>query len=433
MPFLTRLSALLCVCFLTGTLFAERLPSNENAASQWPQWRGPQGTGVTEARGVPLQWSGKTGQNILWRLALPGPGGASPVVGGDQIYVTAADGERLLLLAVSTEGKGLWQRELGAGNRTIRGDEGNLASPSPSTDGQRVWSLMGNGLLGCFSAQGETLWQVDLQERYGKFDIQFGMASTPVLDGDRLYLQILHTAGQWVIALDKMTGEEIWKVARPTEALDECLHSYASPFLYRDSKQEYLISHGGDFAAAHQLSDGAEIWRCGALNPKDNYNRTLRFIASPTGGEGMIVIPSAKNGPVVALRPESKGDVSDNRGMQFWKRNAETPDVPTPVIHQGLVYLCRENGTLMCVDAKSGEEVYQKRLVADRHRASPVIAGGHLFCTARQGTVSVVKLGKEFELTFQNELNEDISATPAIVNGRIYLRSFQNLVAIGEK
>jgi outer membrane protein assembly factor BamB len=405
-------------------------------AENWPRWRGANLDGVSGEINVPAKWS-KT-DNVAWRFSLPGPGGATPVVWEDRIFVTAPQGNDLLLICVSIDGRELWRQTVTRGNREVRGDEGNSCSPSPSTDGRHVWTFFTDGTLACYTMNGKEVWKTNLQERYGKFEIAFGMTSTPVLDGDRLYLQLIHGEGDAktreaiVLALDKATGKEIWKQDRPSDAIAECEHSYSSPILYRDGQREFLISHGADFTVAHSLKDGRELWRLGGLNPKSNYNDTLRFVASPSAGEGRIVVPSAKNGPVVCLKPQALGDVTDNAEAQFWKKDQGTPDVPSPLIHDGLVYLCRENGNLVCLDAETGEQYYEERTVRERHRASPVYADGKVYITGRNGVVTVVKAGKQFEILAQNEMGEEMSASPAISNGRIYLRTFNALYAIGK-
>jgi len=407
------------------------LMPNVAVAENWPQWRGAKLDGISHETGVPETWS-KT-ENVAWRLPLPGAGGSTPVVWGDHIYLTSAEGNDLVLMAISTDGKVLWKQTMANHNEAVRGDEGNFASPSPSTDGKHVWAMMGTGDLGCYTADGKEVWKYNLQDRYGKFDIQFGMTSSPVLDGDRLYLQLLHSGGALVLALDKLTGKEIWKQTRKSDAHDECEHSYASPVIYRDPQRELLLTHGCDYIVAHQLSDGAEVWRCGGLNLKSKYNPTLRFVASPLAVPGLVIVPSAKNGPVLALDPSSKGDISETKEGHFWTRAHNTPDVPSPLVVDGLAYLCREDGTLICLDAKTGEEQYpMKRTHSDRYRASPVYADGKIYLTARGGMVTVVKAGKEFEILASNDLGEAISSSPAISNGRIYLRTFDALYAIGK-
>jgi outer membrane protein assembly factor BamB len=424
----------------TSLAIAMTLCASTNVwADNWPHWRGPLDNGICSEKNIPTTWS--RSKNVAWRLALPGLAGASPVVWDDRIFLSSVDGNELVLFCVNTDGQQLWRRRVGTGNKNVRGDEGNSASPSPVTDGKHVWSMMATGAIACYDMQGREVWKMNLEDRYGKFKNTFGMASTPIVHGDRLFLQLIHgvrnlepTSDALVVALDKLTGKEIWKQERVTHAYDENKHSYASPILYQDGKTKFLITHGADYTIAHQLSDGSEIWRCGDLNPQDNthrkYHPTLRFVASPAAVPGMVVIPTAKNGPVVVIRPNFRGDVTKVKSAHIWTRANNTPDVPSPLIHDNLVYLCRENGVLLCLEAQTGRELYQKRIHSHRHRASPVYADGKIYLTARDGRVTVVKTGRKFEILARNDLNETISASPAISNGTIYLRSFEALWAI---
>jgi outer membrane protein assembly factor BamB len=400
------------------------------AADNWPQWRGPTYDGVTQETGLPTEWSAT--RNVIWKLPLPGMGSSTPAVWNDRLFFTSQDGPDLVLMCVGTDGKERWKQKVGTGDRRARGDEGNMASASPSTDGSHVWVFVGTGELACFDLDGKEVWKINLQERYGKFRIQFGMHSTPILYGDRLYLQLIHSGGAWVIALDKATGTEVWKVERKSDGRDECEHSYASPCLWRNGKEAYLITHGNDYAIAHRLADGSEIWRVADLNPKSRYNTTLRFVASPVAVADLIVVPSAKNGPVVAVKPDANGIVRAGSPAEVWRMAHNTPDVPSPLVHDGLVYLCREDGTLICLDARTGKVHYSQRTHVYRHRASPVYADGKIYLTARDGAVSVVKAGPTFQLLATNRLPDDMTASPAISNGRIYLRGWKALYAIGE-
>ncbi|MFO1020295.1 MAG: PQQ-binding-like beta-propeller repeat protein [Planctomycetales bacterium] len=402
----------------------------------WPQWRGPTNNGLSTEKNMPTEWA--PDKNIAWKLAMPGQGGSTPCLWGDRLFLTSAEGDDLVVWCVSTEGKKLWDYKLATGNKKARGDEGNLASPSPSTDGKYVWAMVGTGDLACFDFDGKVIWKTNLQDRYGKFIIQFGMSSTPVLDGDRLYLQLIHGDGKpetreaLVLCLDKMTGSEIWKQGRPSEAHTENEHSYASPIMYRDEKQAFFLTHGADYIVAHDLADGHELWRSGGLHSPARYDPTLRLVASPACVPGLIIVPSAKKGQLLAIVPGGKGDITDNKEFKVWTYPT-TPDVPSPLIVDDLVFLCRENGNLICLERSNGKEVYQKRTHADRYRASPVYCDGKIYLTSRDGTVSVCKASREFELLATNKLAEDISASPVFANGRIYLRSFQSLWAIGTK
>ncbi|MGH7140208.1 MAG: PQQ-binding-like beta-propeller repeat protein, partial [Pirellulales bacterium] len=364
--------------------FSCLLASGTALAENWPQWRGLQNDGISHETNLPEKWS-KT-ENVALRLPLPGPAGATPAIWDDSIFLTSATpGGDLLLLSVGTDGQERWRKKVTGGDRAVRGDEGNSASPSPATDGEHVWVFFANGVLACYDFEGQEVWHENLQKRYGAFDIAFGLTSTPVLDGDRLYLQLLHSRAALVVALDKTTGREIWKQKRKSDARAECEHSYASPVLYRDAQRAFLLTHGCDYIVAHDLQDGHELWRCGGLNPKGSYNATLRFVASPVAVPGLIVVPSAKNGPVLGLRPDVEGDISDSHKSHRWVRAQNTPDVPSPLVVDGLVYLCRENGVLICMEAESGKELYQERAHSDRYRASPVYADGKIYLTARGG------------------------------------------------
>ena len=406
-------------------------------AQDWPQWRGNLLNNVSPETDLPVRWTPT--ENVLWRVPLPGPAGSSPVVAANRVFVTSPDGDQIKLFCFSTAGEKRWERTIGQGNRTVREDEGNSASPSPATDGQHVWAMDTNGNLVCCTVDGDLVWTKALQDEFGAFDIQFGMTSTPVLFQDKLYLQLIHGSMQdrtpskgLVICLNAGDGSLAWRHVRETDGTAENKHSYASPTIYQDGETAQLIIHGADYVTAHDLRDGHELWRCGNLNPTENYNPFLRFVASPTWGDKLVIVPTAKRGPVVAIRPGPAGLITENPDAIAWRIDQGTPDVPTPVLVDGLVYLCGENGTLTCLDAQNGDKVYLERTESDRYRASPVAAGGHLYLTSRGGVVTVVKLGRTFDVVSRNEMQEPTTASPAIAGGRIYLRTFAALYAIGQ-
>lgn len=410
--------------------------SAAEAQDLWPQWRGPEGTGIVAASEFPSEWSNE--KNVLFRIPLPGPAGSTPVIAGDKLFLTTAAGDDLHLMCFSTEGQELWNRKITTGNQTARVDEGNSASPSPITDGRHVWAMFGDGSLVCFTVDGQEVWRRALQEDYGKFEIQFGMTSTPVLHDGVLYLQLIH--GEWnhdpsvgvLAALDAATGEQKWQVTRTTDAISENKHSYASPVIYDDGTYQYLISHGADYVTGHDLATGREVWRCGGLNPKSNYNEYLRFVASPAVGPGLIVVPTAKGGPVVAIRPGGEGDIT-NTDFIAWTADRVTPDVPSPVVTKDYVYLCRENGIVVCLDAKTGEVLYNERTNGHNHRASPVLSGNRWLITSRQGVITVLQTGADFKVLAENAMGEPVAASPVIMGDRVYIRSFDALYAIGAK
>ncbi len=407
-------------------------------AENWPQWRGPDRDGASHETGLPVQWD--KDHNIAWTAKLPGMGSSTPAVWGEHIFLTSEDGDDLVLVCLSTAGKQLWKVDVGAGKKRFMKGEANQVSSSPCTDGKHVWAFFGSGEFLCCDFAGKTVWRFNVQERYGKFVIQHGMHVTPLLYGDRLYLQLLHSNGWWVIALDKATGKEVWKVRRESDATDECEQSYASPVLWQRGKDAYLVVLGCDYATAHSLADGAELWRVGELNPKKTYNRAFRIIATPAASEDLVVVPSARDGPVVGVKPEARGLVQPGGPFELWRQGtgpgpkSKTPDVPAPLIHDGLVYLVRqyqrEAGALVCLDAKIGKEIYYQSIHATRYRASPVYGDGKIYVTGRDGVVTVVKAGPKFEPLAENKLPDEFTASPAVSGGRIYLRGFQALYAI---
>lgn len=307
-------------------------------AEDWPQWRGPQNNGVSAETGLPAKWSPT--ENVKWRLELPGPAPSTPVVWGDHIFLTSADGGNLVLISASSNGKILWKKVVGAGNEDIRQGESNAAAPSPVTDGKNVWAFFGTGDLACYDFAGNEIWKFDVQDRYKKFNLYWGMATSPLLDGDRLYLLLLHTNTQSVVALNKNTGAEIWHHQRKTDAYSESLHSYASPIMYRHNGHEFLLIHGADYITGHSLKDGSEIWRSGGLQSSVMYNPLYRFVATPAAAPGLIVAPSAKGGPVLGINPDgASGNITKNKTHLLWQVDNLTPDVPSPLVHDGLIYL----------------------------------------------------------------------------------------------
>jgi outer membrane protein assembly factor BamB len=411
------------------------------SAENWPQWRGPENKGVSTEEGLPTRWSDT--ENVAWKSKLPGRGSSTPAVWANRLFLTCQEDTQVVALCISTAGKELWKRSLGPASRLGqargpgRGDEGGVASSSPSTDGKYVYFFAGNGEFAAFDFSGKEIWRFDAQRRYGEFVIQFGMHTTPVLFGDRLYLQLIHSGGAWVIAIDKTTGKDVWKVERPSDGTDENEHSYASAFIWKKGSNAYLVVHGNDYTTAHSLLDGKELWRVGDLNPRDprigRYNRTLRFVASPVCTPDLIVIPSAKRGPVVGLRPDASGKVMAGSKYMQWRISKNTPDVPSPLVYDGLVYLGRENGELLVLDAMTGKQLYYAPTHNHIHRASPVYADGKIYLTARDGVISVVQAGREFKLLATSQLPDKTAASPAISGGRIYIRGYQYLWAIEQK
>ncbi len=402
-------------------------------ADNWPSWRGPTSDGVSTEKGLPTTWSEK--QNIAWKLELPGIGSSTPAVWNDRMFLTSSEGKDLVLLCVGTNGKLLWKEKIAASLRGIsRKDEGNEASPSAATDGKHVFVHVGTGDLACFDFDGKQLWSFNLQKQYGKFSIQHGMHVTPVLHEDRLFVALITNGGHWVLAFDKATGKELWKHQRDSDASGESREAYTTPVLWKNGDDMNLVVLGADYATGHSLKDGGELWRLGDLNPKSNYSSALRIIASPVASNNELVVPTARGGLVVTLKPGAAGEIKAGSPHEAWRIAKGAPDVPSPLVHDGLLYLQRENGVLLVLDVKTGKELYNVRLGDGRYRASPLYADGKIYTMGRDnGNVSVIKAGPtKSETLGSNHLDDVFTASPAISQGRIYLRGFRYLYAISE-
>ncbi len=432
----TLLRQLTAICTLVA------VPCSGALAEDWRQWRGPANDGHSTERGIVSNWS--LDSNVKWKTPLPGRGGSTPIVVDGRIFLTSGDAGDLVAMGLSAEnGEVLWKTKLATGDQPARGDEGNSASASPVSDGKHVWVFFSNGTLACLTVEGKEVWKFDVGERFGALDIQFGLTSTPVLDGDYLYLQLIHgrmqrgddTRTGQVIKLEKGTGATVWVHDRVTNADFECKHSYASPFIHREGESAMLVVHGADCITAHDLVTGKELWRFAELNgptrwnPKQN-DPTFRFVASPLITRGRVIVPTAKEGPLVSLNLEQlKGDSSAKAQAVAWV-SPKTPDVSIPVAVDNYIYLLQKDGRLQCVEWDTGKEVYLQRVHSSQHRTSPIYADGHLYMASSDGTVSVVKTGPEFELVSSNNVGAPVTASPVISHGTLYIRSFEAIFAI---
>ena len=399
--------------------------------AEWRTWRGPSKDGVSTAKNLPDVWNEK--ENVLWKFALPAAGSSTPIVVGDKVFLTLEQGKEVQLLCLSTEGKELWLRKVCETNGKGNGERTN-ASATPSSDGEKVFVTTGTGEVVAFDVSGNEKWRFNAQDRYGKFRFGFGFHSTTVLHEGRLFLQLIHSAAQLVVSVDSNTGKEVWKVERKSDGVAECEHSYASPTAYRKGDLNVLITHGNDYCIGHDPVTGKELWRIADLNSKDRYNRTLRFVASPVVSNGFVVAPSAKNRGVSVVRlAEAKGRIGKGGAGELWRMDKGTTDVTSPLLYEGILYLCKENGTVLCLDAKTGEQLYQERFHGQTYRGSPVAFNGRILFTARDGTFTLLKAGKSYELLGKNKLDDEFTASPAISRNRLYLRGYKYLYAIGTK
>ncbi len=402
-----------------------------DAPGRWPQWRGPALDGTSPETGLPLRWGPQ--ENVAWKLLLPAKSGSSPVVWGERIFLLVSlDPERddaIELWCVGRDdGAVRWKRKVAAGNEPSR--KHDLTSPSPVTDGAHVWAMTGTGVLRAFTVEGEPRWERDLQEDYGRFGLQWGYASSPLLDGDTLYVQVLHGMKtddpSYVLALDAKTGETRWRVERPTQAQRESPDAYSTPILYEHDGRRELVVSGGDAVTGHDPATGKELWRATVLNPENDPMH--RIVTTPLYAAGLVVA-SGKRKPLVALRPGGDGDVT--RSAVAWTHDRST-DVPTPVSDGERLYVVTDRGIATAYDLDTGKVLWgPERLETGNHSASPVLADGRVYAVSEEGQTAVFAAAPEFRVLARNALDGFTLGTPAIAGGRIYLRTSEALYAIG--
>ncbi|MGE0886618.1 MAG: PQQ-binding-like beta-propeller repeat protein [Blastocatellales bacterium] len=403
------------------------------SADNWPQWRGPNLNGVSNEKNLPVKWSQE--ENVTWKLPMTDRSGSTPIIWDNYIFLNVADGTKTagtlsFWVVDRTKGTILWKKPLGAGDHMMR--KQNMSSPSPVTDGKNVWVLTGMGVLKAFDFKGNELWTRDVQKDYGKFGLNWGFASSPLLYEDALYLPVLHGMRtddpSYLLKIDKKTGKTIWRVERPTPAITESPDAYITPALLKNGNSLEIILSGGDCVTGHDPATGKELWRAYGLNPQNiPFNR---IVNSPIVFDGLIYAGSRGN-PYMALRAGGRGDISESHVA--WKFT-NGPDVPTPVTDGKYFYLVRDNGTLFCLDAKTGKEIYgNQRLKPGTYSSSPVLADGRIYATNEEGFTIVVKAGPQFEILAENSLGDYCLSSPAISDGQIFLRTSGYLYCIGKR
>lgn len=402
-------------------------------AENWPQWRGPNLNGVSGEKDLPLKWSAT--ENVTWKLPLPTLSGSTPIVWGDSIFLSVAEGENegdpLSLWCVNRkDGTVRWKKDMGTGNRKVR--KGDMTSPSPVTDGKTVWLLTGTGVVKAFDVNGKELWARDLQKDYGKFGLNHGYGSSPLLLDGALYIPVLHgfhtDDPSYLVKLDAKTGKTLWKVERPTDAIRESPDAYTTPVPVKVGNSTEIVVSGGDIVTGHDPATGKELWRSRGLNPENN--PFYRIVASPLAGNGLIYAPSRVK-PLLAIKPGGRGDVTESHRVFSFDRG---PDVPTPVTDGTLLYVIDDRGVVHALDAKTGDIVYgPQRLRPGTYSSSPVLADGRIYIGNEDGYIVVMKAGKTFEVLAENPMDEYMLSSPAISDGQIFIRTAKHLYCIGQR
>ena len=409
------------------------------AGENWPQWRGPNFDGSSKATGLP----DKIGpdQNVLWKAAMPGPSAGTPVVWNDMVFVSSLDTASKKLLAIRIDrptGREVWRKEVGLGFRENRNN--NMASPSPITDGKHVWFHFATGDLVCFAVDGTQVWTRNLVTDHGSFNYMWIYGSSPLLYKGKLYVQVLHNEkpygkeGQpgksYLLAIDPASGKDLWKVDRPTEAVNESQESYGTPMPFLSSERQEVVVVGGDAVTGHDAETGKELWRAGGWNPgKEQY---WRLIPSAVSGDNMVFACAPKRGPVMAVAGGGSGAV------QFaWSTKEFTSDVSVPLYYNGKLYVLDGDSKVMtCVEPKTGKPLWEHKLGGRQViRSSPTGADGKIYFVNEGGHVWVLSADKPETLS-EADLgggNGQTRCSIAAVDGQVFVRASDALYCFGKK
>lgn len=391
-------------------------------AENWPHWRGDKGNGVSLTAQPPTEWSDT--KNVKWKVDIPGLGSGSPVIWKDQVFVTSAVGTGELefkLFCYSREnGDLLW--EMAAVTATPH--EGThstngFASASPCTDGEHVYAHFGSRGIHCFTMDGELKWSRDLGDMQTRNT--FGEGSSPTLEGNKILVPWDHEGPSALYALDKMTGKTIWKTYRDEPT------NWATPLVIEVEGQKQVVMNGENHAAAYDLETGEEIWRCGG--------QTQRPVASPVFADGIVFIGSGFRGSFLgAFRPDGEGDI-EGTDKVVWSVSRDTPDIASLLLSEGRLYFHKaKTGILSCFEATTGKNLFGPERIPGVNYvyASPIAAGGHIYMTDRSGTTTVIKDAATLEVVATNSVGETVDATPAPVDGELFIRGEDHLFCISE-
>lgn len=421
-------------------------------AEDWPQWRGPNGDGVSKDKGFPTRWSA---DSVAWKARLGGLGISSPIVWGDRVFVTSQSGrsrlkpgnhptlargdeakaekplgadsaaaeggtekiEFLVEAYARKDGKRLWQYRLAAeGELPEVHQKHNLASSSPVTDGRRVYAWFGNGQLVAMRPDGTLAWQRHMGRDYAPFQVNWGHGSSPTLHGGLLILLCDHDTGSYLVALDAASGRERWKADRPKGSV-----SYTTPSVVRGPSGPEMIVNSTTRIDAYDPRSGALLWWTGESH---------RFaIPVPAYHDGTLYMSRGyRSGPYLAVRTGGKGDVSKTHVS--WSVATGAPYVSSLLYYQGVVYMANDVGVVTTIDPASGEKIWQER-IDGIFTASPIAAEGRVYLVSETGDTIVLQAGRVPKLLGRNSIGERSVATPAVSRGQIFIRTDDHLVGVG--
>lgn len=391
----------------------------DDIAGNWASFRGPNGAGISNHTNVPVRWSGKTGEGILWKTKIPLPGNNSPVVWGDRVFLSGADPNSRQVYCFDTSTGGLlWKGDvLGLPKNNeepleIMEDTG-LAAPTVVTDGRRVYAIFPTGDVGCFDFKGKKVWEKNL----GIPDSSYGYASSLAMYQNLLLIQYdqggIEDEKSELIALDGFSGRVVWQKKRPVG------NSWSSPVVASIGEQFQIITCGDPWVVAYNPSDGAELWQANCLSGD--------IASSPIYANGLVFViePYSK---LVAIKPDGKGDVTETHIA--WVSEEGGPDICSPVSNGESIFLLATEGLLECYNTSDGKRLWEKDL-EEYFLASPSLVGNNLYLLSEKGVMFIAEVGPEYKELSKCELDEKCHASPAFADGRIYIRGVENLYCIG--
>lgn len=442
----TRRHALLALTLATTLGATASAQTPPDAERFWGQWRGPLGTGEAPHSDPPVTWSESS--NVRWKVPIPGLGSATPVVWGDRIFlltavpvgeeVASGDGfftrvrrrflgstgasqaQQFVVLALDRrDGSVVWERvtheEL---PHEGMHQTGSYASPSAVTDGEVLCAFFGSRGLYCYDLDGEPLWDTDLGDM--TIRMGFGEGASPALYQDLLIVLWDHEGESFIVAFDKRTGRERWRTPR-----DE-MTSWTTPLVVEHGEGAQVVTAATGAVRSYDVATGRLLWQDDGV--------TLNAIPSPVYDDGVVFVTSGFRGNRLAAidLDAAEGNIAGSDAI-LWSLDRDTPYVPSPLLHDGQIYLVKSNdGILSSFDAASGRRVWgPERVRALRSvYASPVAAGGRVYVTSREGTTVVLRAGETFELLATNTLDDGFDASPVVVDDEIYLRGREFLYCI---
>ncbi len=382
------------------------------AEKEWPRFRGPTGQGTVLAENVPLRWSAT--EQIAWKKELPGRGNSSPIVWGDKIFVTAEKNERqdrALLCYSRTDGNLLWEFVVPRPETSEQIYWKNtLATSTPVTEGEHVFTLFGNAGLICCDYTGRLVWEKNL----GPFEMAHGPGSSPVLYRDLvIVIQDQNQRDSLMVACSKQTGEIVWQQTRPRAVC------WSTPVIVHVDDHDELIYNGSQTVIGYDPSTGDELWRANGSS--------VEAVPTIVIGQGLIFSASGRVGPLLAIRPGGKGDITATHIL--WNKQRIAAHVPSPAYAEGMLFQANDMGIVTCFDAVSGKTIWQQRL-RGKFTMSPLVIHDKILITSEEGLSTIFKIGDRFESIAENDLAETIYATPAVLEGEIIFRTDQHLISI---